>query len=103
MRQERDSLGELQIEGNAYYGIGTARVMEALSATGPEFPVEIAESVVRIRAAQAIDFRRSGLWPEQLGAVVEGVTGRVLADKQLLKSHLLSFFSFQSFHHNIQL
>ena len=42
----------------------------AIPAVGPKFPLEIAEGLVKVRTAQAVDFERSGLWDEQLGTAV---------------------------------
>ena len=57
MREERDSLGEMVLADEAYFGIGTARLAMALPAIGPSFPMEIVEGIVQIRAAQAVDWR----------------------------------------------
>ena len=78
MREERDSLGEISLADEAYFGIGTARLAMALPAIGPAFPMEIVEGLVQIRAAQAIDFERSGIWSDSVGVAVQNATRRIL-------------------------
>ena len=41
MRQERDALGDWQIEEEAFYGISTARLVSAITIPGPAFPAEL--------------------------------------------------------------
>jgi fumarate hydratase, class II len=38
MRTERDSMGEMQVPANAYYGAQTARAMENFPISGLRFP-----------------------------------------------------------------
>ena len=78
MREERDSLGEMVLADEAYFGIGTARLAMALPAIGPSFPMEIVEGIVQIRAAQAVDFGRSGIWAESIGFAVQKAARRIL-------------------------
>lgn len=81
MREERDSLGEMQLADEAYFGIGTARLSMALPSIGPAYPLEIVEGIIQIRTAQSVDFARSGVWPEALGNAVQKATRRVLERK----------------------
>ena len=88
MRQERDSLGELLISDDAYYGIGTARLSAALSVSDRPFPAEIAQAIIRIREAQAVAFQRNGQWPAQLSEAIQEAARKALSDEKFLASQL---------------
>jgi fumarate hydratase class II len=52
-RIERDSMGEMQVPANAYYGAQTARAIENFPLNGPRFPRRFIQALGRIKAAAA--------------------------------------------------
>ena len=88
MRQERDSLGDVQIPGEAYYGIGTARLLETLSLLDREFPSEIARALVCVRQAQATAYQITGQWPKPFCEAVKEAANMLVFDESFMESEL---------------
>lgn len=88
MRQERDSLGDVQIPDEAYYGIGTVRLSSVLSLSDRVLPPEIVKALVCIRQAQATAYQITGQWPEALCEAIKDAAKNLLFDEHLLKSEL---------------
>lgn len=84
MRQERDSLGEIELPAEALYGAATARLLKALPVADRSFPRAIARALVCIREAQATAFRLSGQWPEAVCVAVCRAAQRLRGDDRLL-------------------
>jgi aspartate ammonia-lyase len=62
MRSEQDSLGEIQLFENDYFGIGTARICGVVKSLGPCFPKRLIVNIVRVRQAQAQELGKTGAW-----------------------------------------
>ena len=84
MRQERDALGDWQIEEEAFYGISTARLVSAITIPGPAFPAELLRNFLRVRQAQAIAFGRGKQWSLPVAAALERAAGRLIAEESFL-------------------
>jgi len=52
-RRERDPLGELQVPGDAYYGVQTARALENFPISGMRAPAELVTATVLVKKAAA--------------------------------------------------
>ena len=59
MRQEQDSLGEVRLSDEEYFGISTARLLAVADSFGPRIPQRLAKNIVRVRQAQALARGRS--------------------------------------------
>lgn len=88
MRQEQDSLGEIQLSENAYFGIATARLLAIVAAFGPEIPPKLAVNIIRVRQAQAMACERSGAWSESLALTLQAAAEKLIADEVLLAAQL---------------
>jgi len=88
MRQERDSLGDLLLSDDDYFGIGTARLSATATLPGVAFPMEIPYNIVRVRQAQAIAFERNKYWKVSLASAVIKATESLLSDEIALSRHL---------------
>ena len=84
MRQERDALGDWQIEEDGFYGIATARLVSAITIPGPAFPTDLLRNFLRVRQAQAIAFGRGKQWSPQVASVLERAADRLIADETFL-------------------
>lgn len=81
MRREQDSMGEFQLAEDEYFGIGTARLLSVVEATGPCLPKLLAVNVVRVRQAQAQLFGSTGAWSEHLAETIMAAGEKVVADE----------------------
>ena len=88
MRQERDSLGEVQLSDEEYFGIGTARLLNAVTIRDPGFPREILHNILRVRHAQAIAFGRNKSWSAAVTAGIESAVKRMEAPEFPLSKHI---------------
>ena len=84
MRQERDALGDWQIEEDAFYGIATARLVSAIAIPGPAFPTDLLRNFLRVRQAQAIAFGRGKQWSLPVASALERAADRLVADEAFL-------------------
>ena len=84
MRQERDALGDWQIEEDAFYGIATARLVSAIAIPGPAFPTDLLRNFLRVRQAQAIAFGRGKQWSLPVASALERAADRMVADEAFL-------------------
>src|SRR5260370_37470934 len=77
-RIERDSLGELEVPAEAYYGIQTARAIEnfPISGWGP-FP-ELVTATVQVKKAAALANSKLGALDPKIGAAIESAAEEVL-------------------------
>lgn len=88
MRCEQDSLGEMQLPDEAYYGIATARLLKLAALPGPAFPPEVASNIIRVRQAQAIAFGRNKTWRSGFAEVVAATAGRIAIDRAFLSAQI---------------
>jgi aspartate ammonia-lyase len=61
MRIEKDSMGEMQVPENVWYGIHTSRSMENFNVSGETVPLAIVHAIVHLKAACATANERLGL------------------------------------------
>lgn len=79
MRREKDSLGELDVPDNVYYGIHTCRSMENFGAAGEPLPIEIVYAMVRLKWACARANHALGLLSEEKTQAIEKACQKILA------------------------
>ncbi|MCI0602028.1 aspartate ammonia-lyase [bacterium] len=72
-RIEKDSLGELEVPEEAYYGVQTARAVENFRISPLRFQTEFVRSLAWIKAAAAKTNRELGLLDEQRANAIEQV------------------------------
>jgi fumarate hydratase class II len=72
-RIEKDSLGELEVPEEAYYGVQTARAIENFQISPWRFQTEFVRSLAWIKAAAAKTNRELGLLDEQKARAIEQV------------------------------
>jgi fumarate hydratase class II len=70
-RIERDSMGEMRVPANAYYGAQTARAIENFPLNGPRFPRRFIQALGRIKAAAARVNLQLGLLDERRAKAIE--------------------------------
>ena len=61
MRIEKDTMGEMQVPENAWYGIHTSRSMENFNVSGESLPLAIVHAIVQLKAACAAANEQLGL------------------------------------------
>ena len=88
MRQEQDSLGEVRLSDEEYFGISTARLLAVADSFGPRIPQRLAHNIVRVRQAQALTYGRSGAWNEQVAETVVAAAERLVADGAFFAAQL---------------
>ena len=88
MRQEQDSLGEVRLSDEEYFGISTARLLAVADSFGPRIPQRLAKNIVRVRQAQALALGRSGAWNEQVAESVVAAAERLVADEDFFAAQL---------------
>lgn len=69
-RIERDSLGELKIENDKYYGVQTARAIENFKISALIMPLDFIKAVTMIKMAAATVNVKLGLIDEQIGDAI---------------------------------
>ena len=70
-RIERDSMGEIRVPADAYYGAQTARAALNFPISGRRFPRRFIAALGYLKAAAARANRALGLLPDDIAAVVE--------------------------------
>jgi len=70
-RIERDSMGEMRVPANAYYGAQTARAVENFPISGLRFPRRFLRALGRIKAAAARANAQLGLLDERRAKAIE--------------------------------
>lgn len=81
MRSERDLLGERPLPQEAYYGINTARLLDAAPLSGPGYPIELIRNIVRFRQAQAVALGGSGAWHPKTASVIQHAADKILDNR----------------------
>jgi aspartate ammonia-lyase len=102
-RIEKDSLGEMQVPEDAYYGVQTARAVENFKISAWQFPAEFVRSLAWIKAAAAISNRELGLLDSKKADAIEKVAMSI-ANGELLEHFVVDVFQAgagTSFHMNI--
>lgn len=79
MRKEKDSLGELDVPEDAYYGIHTCRSLRNFDVAGEPVPIEIVQGMVRLKWACARANLAMGLLSDEKAAAIEGACRKILA------------------------
>src|SRR5437762_10201762 len=70
-RIERDSMGEMQVPANAYYGASTARAVENFPISGWRFSRRFIRALGLVKAAAARANRQIELLDERLATAIE--------------------------------
>lgn len=78
MRTEKDSLGEMEVPDDVYYGIHTARSLKNFNISGEMFPVEIVYNIARIKVACARANSALGILGPEKADVIESACMRIL-------------------------
>jgi fumarate hydratase class II len=68
---EKDSMGEMRVPANAYYGAQTARAVENFPIGGPRFPRRFIQALGRVKAAAARVNMQLNLLDERRGKAIE--------------------------------
>ena len=63
-RIEKDSLGELEVPAEAYYGVHTCRSLKNFDAAGEPIPIEMIHGMAKLKWACAKANNKLGLLPE---------------------------------------
>jgi aspartate ammonia-lyase len=101
-RMERDSVGELAVPGEAYYGIETMRALENFPISGQANPVSMVMAVTRIKRAAARVLRDIGRLDETKSRAIEQACDEILSGK-LSEQFIVDVFQMgagTSFHMN---
>lgn len=80
-RLERDSLGELQIPADAYYGIQTWRAMHNFPVSGQPLPASFIEALVLLKKAAAVTNQELGLLDHERAQAIINAADEILAGK----------------------
>ena len=78
-RTVRDTLGEMQIPADAYYGAQTARAIENFPVSGRPARWEIFEAMLMIKRAAAMTHAELGLLDQTIGAAIASACDALLA------------------------
>ncbi|MDB5099112.1 MAG: hypothetical protein JWM80_3533 [Cyanobacteria bacterium RYN_339] len=81
MRTEQDSLGELALPADVYYGIQTARAVANFRISGQGLPVAMIRAMALLKQAAARTHRSLGELEPRLADAIEAAAGEVLAGK----------------------
>ena len=73
MRIEKDSLGEMEVPSDVYYGIHTCRSLENFTGAAEPMPIEIIYAMVKLKIACARANEKMDLIePEKSRAIISG-------------------------------
>jgi len=78
MRKEKDSLGELDVPDNVFYGIHTCRSMKNFNGAGEPVPIEIVYGMVRLKWACAKANQALGLLDDKKTQAIEKACQTIL-------------------------
>jgi len=81
MRQERDSLGVLDVPDEAYYGIQTMRAVENFPVTGRREPAELVRAYALLKQAAALANLELGVLDRPRGEAIAAAAAEVAAGK----------------------
>src|SRR5215469_16690205 len=80
-RIERDSMGEMQVPADAYYGAQTARAVENFPVSGLRFPRAFIRALGLIKKHAAATNQALGLLPPQLSRPIQQAAQEVAEGK----------------------
>ena len=80
-RQEQDSMGEMQVPCEAYYGAQTARAVENFPISGLRFPRRFIRALGLIKKHAARANESLGLVPAQISSAIQRAADEVIAGK----------------------
>lgn len=78
MRKEKDSLGELDVPDNVFYGIHTCRSLKNFNGAGEPVPIEIVYGMVRLKWACAKANQALGLLDDRKTDAIEKACRKIL-------------------------
>src|SRR5687767_9714518 len=77
-RSERDSMGEMKVPANAYYGASTARAVENFPISGMRFPRRFIEAMGLVKWAAADVNAKLGLFDERRKQLIQQAAQEVI-------------------------
>jgi aspartate ammonia-lyase len=80
-RSERDSLGELQVPADAYYGIQTARAIENFPISGLRAPADLVTATILVKKAAAEANAALGRLDRVLAEAIVGASDEILGGR----------------------
>jgi fumarate hydratase class II len=80
-RIEKDSLGELKVPADAYYGVQTMRAVGNFPISGRTMPAEFIRAMVMIKKAAAVVNGELGLLPKKLSRAIVKACDEILKGK----------------------
>ncbi|MDD2396096.1 MAG: lyase family protein, partial [Sphaerochaeta sp.] len=80
-RTESDSIGNLQVPADAFYGVQTLRAVENFPITGQHIPDEMIISLAYIKKAAAITNRAAGDLPASIAQAIITACDEIIAGK----------------------
>ena len=78
MRLESDSIGEMEVPGEAYYGVQALRVNENFPITGNSLNPDFIKNMARIKRAAAITNMRAGRLKPEIANAIESACNEVV-------------------------
>ena len=78
-RKERDSLGEIEVPADRYWGAGTQRSLRHFSIGDDLMPLEVVRALTLVKKAAAMANRELGRLPEDLAVLIIQVAEEILA------------------------
>ena len=89
-RREKDSLGELQVPADAYYGVQTMRAVGNFPISGRGMPREFIRALVLIKKAAAVVNAELGLLDTKLAAAMGQACDEIIEGKEAFAAGRLS-------------
>jgi fumarate hydratase class II len=80
-RVERDSMGEVEVPADAYYGASTMRAVQNFPISGIRFPRRFIWALGSIKQSAAVVNRELGLLDDRLAGAIEQAAGEVVEGK----------------------
>ena len=78
MRLESDSIGEMEVPGEAYYGVQALRANENFPITGNSLHPDFIKNMARIKRAAAITNMRAGRLKPEIANAIESASNEVV-------------------------
>jgi len=78
MRIEKDSMGEMEVPDEAYYGVQSCRSLANFDVAGEKLPLEIIYGIVKLKWACAVANAKLGLLPDRKAKAIVDACRRVL-------------------------
>ncbi|TFF84574.1 class II fumarate hydratase [Candidatus Thorarchaeota archaeon] len=77
-RRERDSIGELDVPEDAYYGISTQRAIENFRISGKTMPLDFIYALAQVKKACLVANRQEGLIDDKIGDAIDQAIDELL-------------------------